>query len=270
MRREIPAPVIAIVANVVSEVETHATLDSLFMYAGAPGDPPASNKQAKAMEWLRRANKTEEIDPMKVLGKVIEQYMDMPSDPTDPMAEFRHKHKEKIARVLAAAELQYVKRGLIAGNVALPSRSLEQIIRDRNLVSVNHEFDRALENVNSNPREAVSAACNILESVCKTYIEDEGLEMPAKQDLSGVWNVVRKHLGFDPSQVGDQDLQQILSGMIGTVSGIGSLRTHTSAAHGAGRKTYRLESRPARLAVHGAHTITAFILESWDKKRGTP
>lgn len=180
MRREIPAPVIAVVANVVSEVETHATLDSLFMYAGAPGDPPASNKQVKAMEWLRRANKTEEIDPMKVLGKVIEQYMDMPSDPTDPMAEYRHKHKEKIADVLAAAELQYVKGGLIAGDVALPSRSLEQIIRDRNLVSVNREFDRALENVNSNPREAVSAACNILESVCKIYIEDEGLEMPAK------------------------------------------------------------------------------------------
>src|SRR5688572_32108998 len=54
------------------------------------------------------------------------------------------------------------------------------------------------DTVESKPRDAVSAACNILEAVCKTYIEDEKLTMPAKQDLQGVWTIVRKHLGFDP------------------------------------------------------------------------
>src|SRR5262249_9302314 len=112
-----------------------------------------------------------------------------------------------------------------------------------------------------------SAACNILESVCKTYIADEGLEMPAKQDLRPVWDAVRKDLGFDPSRVEDRDLQEILSGVLAVVSGIGALRTHASSAHGAGKKAYKLEPRHARLAVHAAHTIVAFVLESWDKMR---
>jgi hypothetical protein len=73
-------------------------------------------------------------------------------------------------------------------------------------------------------------------------------------------------LGFDPSLVEDQDLQMILTGLISVVDGIGALRTHASSAHGAGRKTYRLEPRHARLAVHSAHTVALFILESWSKK----
>lgn len=98
------------------------------------------------------------------------------------------------------------------------------------------------------------------------YIEDNGLEMPSKQDLQSVWNVVRKELGFDPSRVEDQDLRSILTGVIAVVHGIGALRTHASSAHGAGRKPYRLEPRHARLAVHAAHTVTLFILESWERK----
>ena len=50
MRNEIPSTVIAIVAEYVANSETHATLDSLFMHAGAPGDPPTSSKITKALE----------------------------------------------------------------------------------------------------------------------------------------------------------------------------------------------------------------------------
>jgi hypothetical protein len=119
--------------------------------------------------------------------------------------------------------------------------------------------------VDSKPREAVSAASNILESVCKVYIAERGLEMPAKQDLKPVWGIVRKDLRFDPSLVEDQDLQTVLTGLIAIVDGIGALRTHANSAHGAGKKQYKLESRHARLAIHASHTVTLFILESWSK-----
>ncbi len=270
MHREIPAPVMAVVAEEVASSETHTTLDSLFMYAGAPGDPPVGAKHVKALEWLRRVNKDESVDPLKILGRLIEGYMDVLIDPTDPSVEGRQRRrKDRIAQVLASSELHYVRGGRVVGALATPSRTLEQLIRDRDLASINEEFERALRNVESSPREAVSAACNILESICKTYIEDEGLEMPSKRDLQPVWSVVRKDLGFDPGRVEDQDLQEILSGVIVVVHGIGALRTHASSAHGAGKKAYRLEPRHARLAVHSAHTVALFVLESWDKKRQT-
>lgn len=144
---------------------------------------------------------------------------------------------------------------------------LEEFIRERDIAAIDLEFNRALSNVESSPREAVSAASNILESLCKIYIDDERLDKPVKQDLKPVWIIVRKHLGFDPSQIEDQDLQTILTGLISIVDGIGALRTHASSAHGSGRKNYKLEPRHARLAIHSAHTVALFVLESWKKKQ---
>ena len=267
MRNEIPSVVISVVADQISNVETHSSLDSLFMYAGASGDPPTGSKQVKTLEWLRRVNKDETLDPMKILGKLIEGYMEALIDPSDSNDDVKRERKGKIDRTLISCGLQYFKGGFIVGSLATPSRSLEHFIKERDFASISIEFDRALKTVESSPREAVSAACNILESLFKTYIEEEGIEMPAKQDLQPVWNVVRNHLGFSPGLIDDRDIKEILSGIFAIVSGIGALRTHASSAHGSDKKTYRLEPRHARLAVHAAHTLTIFIIETWDKKQ---
>lgn len=267
MRRLIPSPLISVCSDICSRRETHATLDSLFAYAGAPGDPPEGSKPAKVLDWLRRTNKDESVQPLDILGRLIESYIEDEPDPTSHVYEHAVKDKERLTKTLAQCELQYVRGGKIVGALGAPSRTLEEFIRDRDIASMDVEFNRALSNVDSNPREAVSAASNILEALCKVYIHDEGLEAPVKQDLKPVWTIVRKHLGFDPGQVEDQDLQTILSGLISIVEGIGALRTHASSAHGAGRRSYKLEPRHARLAIHSAHTVVLFVLESWKKKR---
>lgn len=264
MRQVIPAPVVSIVAEVCAARETHATLDSLFMYADAPGDPPDGSKPAKALEWLRRTNKDPNVDPMAVLGKLIEGYMDAPLGQWDDGAS-----RQKIEAALEHCHLRYMKGGRVtaAASTASSSRTLEELLKAFDYRAIDDEFARALTKIQAEPREAVSAASNILESFCKLYIAENGIEMPAKQDLKPLWNVVRKHLGFDPSAVADTDLQTILSGMIAVVEGIGALRTHASSAHGAGVTTYRLESRHARLAIHAAHTVMLFALETWEKRR---
>jgi hypothetical protein len=268
MRKLIPAPIISLIAEIASNRETHATLDSLFMSAGAPGVPPPESKLAKAQAWLRRVNQDESVEPLEVLGRLIEGYMDEEiEEGLDSWANERKKDKARIKKTLQNSKLQYLTGGLVTGALAAPSISLEESIKKRNISVLNEEFDRALKSVESSPKEALSAACNILESVCKIYIEEENLEMPAKQDLQPVWSIVRKDLGFDPSQVEDRDLKEILSGLIATVHGVGALRTHASSAHGSGAKSYRIEPRHARLAIHAAHTVVLFVLESWDKRK---
>lgn len=226
-----------------------------------------ASKPAKALAWLRATNKDETVDPLTVAGRIIENYIEADLDPNDIYDAERMKERERLLKALAQAKLQYVSGGKIVGNLGAPSRALEDFIKDRDIESIELEFNRALSNVDTSPREAVSAASNILESVCKVYIEAEKLEMPAKRDLKSVWFVVRKNLGFDPGVVEDQDLQRILTGLISIVDGIGSLRTHASSAHGAGVKNYKLEPRHSRLAIHGAHTIALFLLESWVKQK---
>ena len=271
MRTHIPAPVISACAEVMTQRETHASMDSLFMYAAAPGDPPEGSKWVKAQEWLRRINHDEKAQPLQVLGRLVEGYMEEPPPEASHLDDFpaptETTDQQKIKKALARYDLQYVRGGSITGTLGTPSRTLDDFIREKDIPSLDHEFTRALSNVDTNPREAVSAASNILETVCKIYIEEQGLDVPAKQDLKPVWTVVRKDLGFDPSIVEDQDLQVILTGLFAVVDGIGALRTHASSAHGAGKKQYKLEPRHARLAIHAAHTVALFVLESWKRAK---
>lgn len=268
MRRPIPAAVIAAVARAVSTWETHESMDRLFAHAGAPGEPPLLSKEKKAVDWLRRVNRDQSVrDPLAVIGLLIEGYMEDDIEPGARDTQERVDRNQRLAGVLERAGLRYVPGGKISGSLAAPSATLADLIRGRDLGAINHEFERAYENVDLDPREAVSAACNILESVCKTYIEDEGLEMPKKQDLQPVWTVVRQDLGLEPGRLTDRDLQEVLSGLFAVVHGIGALRTHGSSAHGEGRRSYKLEGRHARLAIHSAHTVALFIIETWDKKK---
>jgi hypothetical protein len=267
MKQRIPAAVIALLSQVIPDVESHASLNSLFMHAGAPGDPPEGSKPVKVQEWLRRVNTDDSVQPLLVLGLIIEAYMEADTTEEGPIGQIRRDRIQKIESALTRQSLRYIRGGTVSSGLGPASKTFEELIRDRAIGPLDEEFARAARTVQSDPREAVSAACNILESVCKIVIEDEQLEAPSKQDLQGVWSPVRKFLGFDASTVEDQDLKQIISGLLGIVSGIGAFRTHASSAHGRGRRGYRLEPRHARLAIHAAHTVVAFIVESWEQKR---
>lgn len=274
MRKEIPAPVIAVLSENMPALETHASLDNLFSYAEAPGEPPDVSKPAKVQAWLRRVNKESDY-PLVVLGRLIECYMELPDVEETASSWFggsngdvKKGFKAKLEAILSRCNLNYITGGIISDGSSAPSRSLAELIKGRDIPSIDAEFNRALANVNSEPREAVSAACNILESIFKTYIVDENLAMPQKQDLQNVWKVVRADLGFDPAALEDDDLKKILSGVLSVVDGIGAFRTHASSAHGQGRKIYNLKPRHARLAIHSAHTIALFVLETWDERKG--
>lgn len=273
MKKEIPAPIIAVISQNLPDIETHASLDNLFLYADAPGEPPEGSKPVKVQSWLRRVNKESDY-PLKVLGKLIETYMELPEQDEQDQVMWGHnvtnrkkEFKDKLLSIFDQCNLTYTSGGHIADGSSAPSKALSELIKGRDIPSIDAEFTRALANVNSEPREAVSAACNILESIFKVYIADEGLDKPQKQDLQNVWKIVRGDLGFDPKLVQDDDLKRILSGIISIVDGIGAFRTHASSAHGEGRKIYNLKPRHARLAIHSAHTIALFVLETWDERR---
>ena len=280
MRHEIPAPIIALLAKNLDDFETHAGIDNLFLHADAPGEPPNGNKIVKVQSWLRRINR-DSNNPLTQLGKIIEGYME--TLPTSKVDEFdalfkavpvnrvidRRAHfKASLEQTLEQYNLSYFKGGVVLSSTISPtSKLLSDLISARDMPAIESEFNRALTKSSSEPREAVSAACNILESIFKTYISDEGLGIPAKQDLQSLWKVVRKELKFDPSLVQDDDLKKILSGIFSVVDGVGAFRTHASSAHGEGRKTYKLKPRHARLAVNSAHTLGLFVLETWSEAK---
>jgi Abortive infection C-terminus len=264
---QIPPALIGTTAPILDGHYTHAQLDALFMQVGFPGDPPGGNKTQKCLSWLRTAN-AECKDPLSLFGSLIAEVMD--AEPTPQHEQWYADNgdpRERIKAVLEKEQLSYQRGGYIIGaHLKGPSKSLGERLKAGGLPAVDREYQRAYTSIGSDPGAAVTAACAIVEAVCKHYLETEKIPLPNKQTIAPLWTEVAKNLGLSPGQMADDDLKQILSGLFSIAAGVGALRTHEGSAHGHTNKRYKLEARHARLAVHAAHTMALFILETWEAR----
>jgi Abortive infection C-terminus len=266
----IPAPVIAEIARAFDAEYTHAQIDNLFMRAGVPGESPGGSKPRKVAEWLRLIDADPHIDALDVLGRLLEEFMEVqPPRVNDDAKRDWEDRRTRVQAALTARGPSYHVGGKILGGSGLlrPSKTLGEIIRSRDLTAIGREFDRAYDDITTDPAGAVTAACAILESTCHTIIEAEGLAPPPDKSLHPLWKVVQGHLGIAPTALLEEDLKKILGGLAAIVDGVGAFRTHAGDAHGRGPRAPSVEARHARLAVHGAHTVVTFVLETWEARR---
>ncbi len=265
---QIPKSVIDLVSEVLGWHYTHRAMESLFLECGAPGEPPIGNKVDKCSAWLKLTNTDASIDSLRILGKLLEYYMDYEIPKSNFNIMQWEDNRERIHRALARHGLVYEFGGMVrATHGSNPQRALDQILRARDLPGVEEEFRRLEDALDPDPRGALTAACALLEALFKIYIEDEALEMPRDQTIKPLWSVVSKELGLDPASLPDDDLKRILSGLTSVVDGLGALRTHAGSAHGRGRIKYRPEPRHARVVANSACTLATFVLETWEKRK---
>lgn len=268
-RHGIPEPVVLLVGELIGRhYFNHREIERIFVCAGAPGGAPPGTCVDKAREWLRACDRDPSVDPFQVLGSILEGYMEGEIDDLDVRGPEWKRDRERLERVLGRYGLSYHQGGRILGtHLGAPARSLREVLRGRDFAAVEREFERALAQVQTDPPAAVTSACAILESFCKVFIEDEKIPPPKDMSLKPLWHTVRDHLGLRPEVVEEQDLRAILGGLASVADGIGALRTHAGSAHGRGRRSYRIEARHARLAIHAAHTLVVFGLETWAERR---
>lgn len=264
-----PNPVVAVVAEVLGEhYFNHDKLDRLFMEAGAPGEPPPGSCVRKCLNWLKHTNDDAAVDPLKVLGGVLREFMDTSGGAAVYRHNRTHKGQDRVRSTLARSGLAYHANGIVLASGAAPQiASLRDVLRSRDLAALELEFRRALETLDADPPAAVTAASSILESLFKVLLEEEKITFPPKETIKRLWTLVQQRLGLSPASVADDDLKRVLSGLTSIVDGVGALRTHAGSAHGHGNRGYILLPRHAKLAVHSAHTLCLFVLETWDSRR---
>ncbi len=264
MTEKIPLQVATVIGDVLgTHYYSHTRLNTLFVESGAPGVPPAGNCVDKCQAWLKRCNGEATIQPLRVLGEVLQEFMDH-----DQVIDANWlQGRERVERVLSRNGLEYRTGGrMLSATASVASPGLEEILRAADLPSIEDEFSRALQSATADPPAALTAACAIIEAACKTYLEQRPIPLPSKQTIKLLWSLVQDDLGLDPAKVEDDDLKRILGGLSSIVDGLGALRTHAGSAHGRGPTRYRVSPRHARLAVNTAHTLVLFLLETWTSR----
>jgi hypothetical protein len=92
---------------------SHATLDSLFLTAGAPGPPPDLPHTTKWKDWLFRSGMDPNIDCLSVLGHVLEEFMDIgPREDSQDFAEWK-TNRARVVQVLEENGFRYYRGGRV-------------------------------------------------------------------------------------------------------------------------------------------------------------
>lgn len=136
--------------------------------------------------------------------------------------------------------------------------------------TVRRDIDRALSSVDDDPEDAVTAACSLVEGVCRSILRELNLPLPKELDIQNLYKAIREPLGIMPkkadvpAEIAD-DVRAILGRLNSVIQGIGALRTHAGDVHGRERGFHRIDARIARLAVHSASSAALFVIETWQK-----
>lgn len=132
--------------------------------------------------------------------------------------------------------------------------------------SVLAAWRKALARRDSDPEGAITAARTLVESTCKTILDDLGEQYEEKDDLPKLYRATTKLLGLAPEPQMEEQIKRILGGCTSAVEGLGSLRNRSGDAHGKGRTTYKLGARHASLAVNLAGTAATFLMETFEAR----
>jgi hypothetical protein len=135
---------------------------------------------------------------------------------------------------------------------------LEQITR----------MESAIEN---DPGLAIGTAKELVETVCKTILEERGKTPQGAPDLPKLVKQTAKELKLTPSDIPDQakaadTIKRLLSNLATITNGVAELRNSYGTGHGKTANTKGLGSRHSKLAVGAASTLAIFLIETHNEK----
>lgn len=156
--------------------------------------------------------------------------------------------------------------------VPIPSRQLPPVETIRALATsldlqgLSAEVGRMAQAAEDDPALAVGTAKELIETICKTILEDRGVSHK-EEDLPKLVRTVAKELLLLPENIpdnakGSDVISRLLSSLNQVAQGIAELRNLYGTGHGRDGRFIGIHPRHAKLAVGAAATLGMFLMET--------
>ena len=209
---------------------------------------------------------------LAVYEAVLQELSDHVEDGTDWDRGESAKHNLKVLRRCIERDGFRCENGKV-----VPLRNMRELesLKDAagklDAPELHRQIDRIRDAVEDDPRLAIGSAKELIETTCKTILEQRGIEVDRKWDLPQLLRKTRDVLGLLPEQVDEQvkgakAVRKILQGLGAACQGLAELRNLYGTGHGAKAKPRGLGPRHARLAAGSAATLAGFLLETHEER----
>lgn len=182
---------------------------------------------------------------------------------------FQQDDVDKILRFLENDGYKFEDNQLISMSHPLPS--LGQAIDTVQQFDAQHmmqqiaRIESAIET--DDPSLAIGSAKELLESCCKTILDDRNVSIRKRATMPELLKSVRMELKLLPDGIpdtakGKEHIDLILDGLGNTATGLNRLRNLYGTGHGKNGRVSSVQPRHAKLAVGAATTLVVFFYET--------
>lgn len=159
-----------------------------------------------------------------------------------------------------------ISQRLLSGKLNLSN--IKSTINSFNLQYIENQIRRIENSINSDPDLAIGTSKELVESCCKTILNERAVQFDDKSDdLPKLMKLTLKELNLVPESIqdsakGSDAIKRVLSNLSSVLQGIGELRNKYGTGHGKEGNNKGLSPRHARLVAGATATIVHFIFET--------
>jgi len=123
----------------------------------------------------------------------------------------------------------------------------------------------------NDPGLAIGTAKELVETCCKTILNERNVEFSRSADLPELVKLTSKELELTPADIPEkakaaETIKRLLSNLATITQGIAELRNQYGTGHGKAAGARGLQSRHAKLAVGAASTLAVFLAETHNER----
>lgn len=155
-----------------------------------------------------------------------------------------------------------------AGSPQLPALNAAKGMAERiDAAYVHRQVERIEHALEKDPEHAIGAAKELVETLAKTILTDQGQSLPEDSDFPKLVKAALKQLKLVADDIPDHakaadTIRRLLMNLATISDGLAQLRNAYGTGHGKLARTRGLGARHARLAVGAATTLAVFMQET--------
>lgn len=156
-------------------------------------------------------------------------------------------------------------------NVATPlAANAENLQKSFSSEYLSKQIEIMLKMQTENPTDAIGKAKELIESCCKTILDNKGVTWDKNWDMSKLTGETLNLLNLTPKSIPDTDpvsesIKAVLGNLRGITTKLAEIRNPYGSGHGKSASFTGLETRHAKLAVGCSITFVTFL---WDTYKG--
>ena len=217
-------------------------------------------KMSKGKSLVAYVKQASQQDIIKLFNDLMAHYELSPQKENDE--QYQKKYAD--AYVKCRSILDRINTNTIAD---IESQKLKEVF---NSDYISSQIDLMVKMQDDNPTEAIGKAKELIESCCKTILEESGINIDKKWDMVRLTDETVKLLKITPNNIPDtipeaKAIKAILGNLKSIAFNMAILRNQYGSGHGKSASYKGLEERHAKLAVGCSVTLVNFLWDSFDR-----